>query len=420
VLGLCARHREARSASLSPLGGLDALLTSHDEVEPVKVVVAGAGIAGLACGIALERAGHDVALYERVDQVRHVGAGISVWPNGVMALDRLGLGPAVEAAGGRMDAMAYADARGARLCRFSLEPLYQRVGRRAFPLPRAILHGLLLGQLASPVHWGTACLGVTERPGGACVELTGEEVVEADLLVAADGTHSRLRRRVVPGAAERRYVGYVNWNGLVASSAADAPANMWITYVGQARRVSLMPVGPDLSYFFFDVPGPPDGPEPDDAREALSGYFEGWGPPVRQLLAALDPERVNRVAIHDTEPLSTFHSQRIVLVGDAAHTTAPDLGQGGCLALEDAVVLGQVLPQTARSDPGELPAALDRFDQARVGRCAEIIRRARKRSDVTHGAAPDVTEAWYKELATETGDRVLAGIAQTVEHGPFR
>jgi FAD-dependent urate hydroxylase len=120
------------------------------------------------------------------------------------------------------------------------------------------------------------------------------------------------------------------------------------------------------------------------------------------------------VEIHDIAPLTSLSKGRIVLLGDSAHAMAPDLGQGGCQAMEDAWVLAQLL-----SHHVELPEALKAYNEARVERVASIITRARKRAETTHGHEPAATQAWYQELADETGEEVLAGIEKTVLAGPL-
>ncbi|MGP4878311.1 FAD-dependent urate hydroxylase HpxO, partial [Klebsiella pneumoniae] len=126
-----------------------------------------------------------------------------------------------------------------------------------------------------------------------------------DLLIAADGSHSALRPWVLGFTPQRRYAGYVNWNGLVEIDEALAPGDQWTTFVGEGKRVSLMPVSAGRFYFFFDVPLPAGLAEDRDTLRAdLSRYFAGWAPPVQKLIAALDPQTTNRIEIHDIEPFS--------------------------------------------------------------------------------------------------------------------
>jgi FAD-dependent urate hydroxylase len=222
-------------------------------MQGLRVAVVGAGIGGLTAALSLHRFGHHPVVVEQTRQLRPVGAGISLWPNGIKVLNLLGLGSDIAALGGTMDRMAYADRHGRTLLDFSLLDLYARVGERARPVARAELQDLLLtrvvGELGpDAVRLGVRATAVDDTGDRATVATEGGEAIEADLVVAADGTHSWMRDHVVGRHVERRYVGYVNWNGLVADTTGLAPTGTWLTWVGDGRRVSIMPVGGEQSY----------------------------------------------------------------------------------------------------------------------------------------------------------------------------
>ena len=371
---------------------------------------------GLTAALALQQAGHRIRLYERAQDLAPIGAALSIWPNGVKVLEQLGLGSAIAAVSGDMQTMSYRDHEGQLLTRFSLLPLYEAVGLPARPIARAHLQRLLLEAVgAEHVALGVGCEDFEQDTAGVTVLLGDGRRERADLLIAADGTHSRLRERVVGQAITREYCGYVNWNGRVKIAPDLAEAQDWAQFVGAHQRVSLMPMGGDEFYFFFDVPLPKGTPNDRSRyRAELAKHFAGWAPPVQRLIERLDPQGVARVEIHDTRPLPTLVQGRVALLGDSAHAMAPDLGQGGCQAMEDAWVLARCLD--AEQDP---LAALQAYQAARLERVAGIVERARKRCEITHGHEPQATQAWYAELARETGETVIAGLRKTAEGGPL-
>jgi FAD-dependent urate hydroxylase len=382
----------------------------------LEVIVVGAGIGGLTAAIALRRTGHRVRVLDQVRELRPVGAGISLWSNGVKVLDALDLGAEVAAVGGQMQRMGYRDQHGSPLCEFSLDPLVERVGEYPYPVRRSDLQAVLLKALGEGiVHIGRRCVGVEDLGDRVVVHVDGGDRLEGDLVVAADGTHSRLRAHVLGRDTPRVYLGYHNWNGLVPDDAALGGPTTWMMHVGDGRRVSTMPVR-DGQYFFFDVPLADPQVTDRPAVEALREHFAGWDPRVQRLIDAIDPSGVSNLAIFSHEPIDRFAAGRIALLGDAAHTAAPDLGQGGCLAMEDALVLSNFLSTTNLG----VPDALARYSAERVPRAADIIRRATARARLSHAYDPDRTAEWYVELGDGDSSGIIDGISKSILTGPCR
>ena len=384
----------------------------------MKIIIIGAGMGGLTAGIALQRAGHEVEVFEKVQEIRPVGAAISLWSNGVKCLNYLGLEQQVAALGGRMDFMAYVQGHsGKTMTRFSLEPLVQQVGQRPYPVARAALQEMLLQACGRDrVHLSRALVAIEEQGDEVVAVFADGSRATGDLLIGADGTHSIVRSHVLEHPPQRRYAGYVNWNGLVQASADMAPADQWTTFVGEGKRVSVMPVAGGRFYFFFDVPLPGGLPyERADAQRLLRGYFDGWAQPVQTLIDRIDPQTTNRVEIHDIEPFMTWTRGRVALLGDAAHSTTPDIGQGGCAAMEDAVVLAMSLQTHTLG----VPDALRRYQNRRNQRAADLVLRARKRCDITHGSDLALTQAWYDSLWQEDGSGIIRGIVANIEGNPL-
>lgn len=384
----------------------------------MKAIIIGAGIGGMCTAIALKRCGIDSEVYEAVKEIKPVGAAISIWPNGVKCLNYLGMKDALRAIGGPMHYMAYKDYQSAEtLTQFSLDALVQDSGERPYPVARSELQAMLLNTWGfDNVQFGKRVSRVEQQSDGVTAFFEDGSEAQGDLLIACDGTHSVVREHVLGYATERRYAGYVNWNGLVEIDESLAPANHWTTFVGEGKRVSLMPIAGNRFYFFFDVPLPKGLAEDRiSLRDDLSRYFAGWAAPVQQLIAQLNPETTNRVEIHDIEPFAQLVKGRVALLGDAAHSTTPDIGQGGCAAMEDAVVLAMTL----HSNSLGIEDALLRYQHKRADRVKDLVLKARKRCDVTHAKDPALTAEWYAGLRQESGERIISGMCETIQGGPL-
>lgn len=385
----------------------------------LRVGIVGGGLGGLAAALGLRLTGQEPVVFERTGEFRPAGAGISLWPNGVKVLSLLGLGEQVAACAGRMDRMSYTDREGRGLTDFSLEPLYNQTGQRAWPLPRAALQDILVKAVgAARIHFGRPCVGAESDGQTAVARFADGAEFECDLLIGADGTHSLVRPWVAGASVDRLYVGYVNFNAIIPAIPPLCPPRTWTTWVGQGKRVSAMPCGPDSVYAFLDIPmGQEEALHPPlRPIDELKRSFGDWTGPVRVLIDMIDQTRVNRVLIHDLPPIETWWRRRVVLLGDAVHSMAPDLGQGGCQALEDALVLARNLATNDRS----VPDALRRYQDERFPRTTDIMRRARKRSDLTHGVDPAATDEWYRSLAGDPAEGIIAGLVQSVVTGPCR
>ena len=383
----------------------------------LKAIIIGAGIGGLTTAIALKRAGYQIEVYDRVKELRPVGAGISLWSNGVKVMNWLGLGDEIHKIGGEMNRMTYLSKENELLNDIDLLPLIDQVGQRPYPVSRSELQSMLLEQLGKEyVKLETKCIGAKEENNQVTAIFEDGSTATGDVLIAADGVRSVLRNYVTQQQPEPRYADYVNWNGLVDASPELADKHSWVIYVGDGKRASMMPVGGDRFYYFFGVPiSKGTVVEPQDRRDELAKLFQGWPEPVQNLIQQLNPLETNRLEIHDLDPLEKLARGRVVLVGDAGHATTPTLGQGGCQAMEDAEILCRYLVTTNIS----VQDALQRYESARKERTARLVLKARQRADTIYGKEMELTQQWYESLKEEEEEDVTNAIAKIILGGPF-
>lgn len=343
----------------------------------LRVAVVGAGIGGLTAAIALRANGIDATVYEQAHALKALGAGVSIATNGSRILNTLGVGDAVAAIAGPVTHYQF---RTWQSDPIAGEPSALGFGdpARTWCLHRGEFQKILADALpADALCLGRSCVGATEHGDGVRVEFADGTTVDADLLVGADGIHSRLQG-MVTRAAEPVSEGIMAYRGLIPADRLRGVVDM---------NASSMWLGPGQSFLAYPVSAgnllnivafvptnltvTESWTAPGDVAE-LAAAYRGWDPTVLSIIGAMDS--TFRWGIYDREPLDRWSTNRITLLGDSAHAVTPHLGQGANQAIEDAMTLAVVL-RGAR--PDELGARLRRYEDLRMDRTRHVRRQAR-------------------------------------------
>lgn len=333
-----------------------------------RILVVGAGIAGLAAAVALQRRGHDVTIVEERSDTTS-GAGISIWPNALAAFDEIGLGDAVRESGGRVAAGAMRWSDGRWLRRPSPERIVNALGEPLVVVRRSVLTGLLTDALVEgSIVSGSAATGLAKSGRDVRVTLADGTTHEAAAVIGADGVGSVIARHL-NGPLRRRYAGYTAWRG-VANCAIDP--DLAGETMGVGTEFGHVPLGTGHTYWFGTERCPEGGSAPDGELTHLRAKYADWAEPIPSLLAATDPDAVLRTDLYDRDEARVWSRGPVTIVGDAAHPMRPHLGQGGCQGVEDAAVLAHCV---GRGD--DLSAAFARFAAARRPRTRALARESR-------------------------------------------
>lgn len=332
-----------------------------------SAIVLGGGIAGASATIALLRAGWQVNLYERATQLAPVGAALSVWPNAMQALDRLGLAGKVRAAGMPFTKMLVAD-RDER----PIIPA-RRVDGEALIITRAALQAALIDSLPPDMLMlDHEAIDVDIADDHVRTTFADGQIARADILIDAGGLRS--------AAADASDVSYRGYGGVVALSDGVAGAGLdglAAEYWGWRERFGLFELPDRRRYWFYMRDQPVDAPPP--SYDHIRTQVAGWTPALRDAVAATPADRLIPIAIHARSAPRRLGEGRLIRVGDAAHAMEPNLGQGACQAIEDAVALGAV----ARAhQPRDM---LREFERLRLKRVSAIVRRAAEGKYGAHG-----------------------------------
>lgn len=336
-----------------------------------------------------------------------------MWPNGAQALQALGIAETLEKVSPILHRLCYRDHSGRLIREMSIDTLTDRVGERSFPLARTDLQAALLSRFdPHAVRLGAACVSVEQDEGRVRAALDDGTVIESDLLVGADGIRSVVRKHVTGGTDRLRYH-YTTWAGLVPLDLNITPPDTFTFHVQGAKRVGLLNVGEGRLYFFCDAV-PDDEPRLDGPRAELRHHFDGWCSEIGALVEAVDETTTYKLPVHDLDPLDSFVSGRVILLGDAAHATTPTLGQGGAMAMEDSLVLARCLAESA-----DYSDALARYDTERITRTRKIVLASRARTAAMLGLDDTSAQTWQKQLTSADSQDFLDQLVEIHQTGPL-
>lgn len=350
----------------------------------MRAMIVGAGIGGLTAAIALREAGIGVTVYERAGEIEEVGAGILLAANAVSALGEIGLSDDVRRLGTPASAGRVLTWRGETLTEVPVDELQSRVGTRSTAVHRADLQMLLLRELgATNVRLGAECSGFEQDDTGVTTVFADGSEERGELLIGADGLNSTVRR-VLYGPEQPRYAGYTAWRAVVRPGRELLPWGTCFESWGRGARFGCAHIGSGRVYWFATSNAPEgekDGPAGSllGPKATLVRHFDGWHHPIPALISETPEEEIRRDDLYDREPLTgNWGNGRITLLGDAAHPSTPNLGQGACQAIEDAVALARCLKEVGETPaPDGVASALRRYEDLRRERTAWIVRRSR-------------------------------------------
>jgi 2-polyprenyl-6-methoxyphenol hydroxylase-like FAD-dependent oxidoreductase len=324
-----------------------------------KIVIIGAGIAGLMVAVALARKGLEADVYEQAPELREVGAGVGLWGNAFRALDAIGLAGDVERLGAGFAGSGVKRPDGSWLLYQPYEVVRKRWGAGFASVHRAELHQLLASQLnPSIIHLGARCTGFRDTGDVVRARFEDGREVTADLLIGADGARSVVRA-VLLGPAPLRYRGYTSVGALTPAGSVPIPSDASETW-GQGIRFGVSPTSGERVVWYAVWKAPAGANGEGGSAQHLLRLFGNWHEPIRAVIEATPSHTTVRKDVYDRFPTRTWIKGRVALIGDAIHLMTPDLGQGACQAMVDAVTLADCLAQ-----PGSLDAALLNYQRRR-------------------------------------------------------
>lgn len=351
-------------------------MTERTSEGPRSIAVIGAGIGGLSLARALTKSGHDVTVWERSSTLRADGAGITMQINAMTALDAIGVGDSVRAAGAAIEQGALRDASGAVIQALDLCVLSERLGTAGYALHRADLIDILAEGLEPQLQFGRGLVELRHDNSVCELLLSDGARASADIVVGADGIHSATRLALF-GEEPLRYAGYTTWRGVTAERPEDSESigEFW----GGDLRFGYLPIGKGKLYWFAVAITEAEGEDGNDPRGELLELFDGWPEAVRSVIGRTESADILRTDTFDRPPSTQWGRGPVTLLGDAAHPMTPNLGQGGGQAVEDAVVLAHFIDSI-----GAREAALRAYERRRMPRANDFVSRSYSFGKLAH------------------------------------
>jgi 2-polyprenyl-6-methoxyphenol hydroxylase-like FAD-dependent oxidoreductase len=338
---------------------------------PASFTIIGGGIAGLTTAIALQRAGIESTIFEAAPEIKAIGAGLALSANALKAFNRLEMVKAVTEQGRLLDLFTVYDEKGKPITRVDSRVLGEKYGIGNLTIHRAALHALLHSEIdPSGIHLNKRLTSLDQKADHVVLSFDDGSTHTTNFLIAADGVHSAVRSSLLPGALPR-YAGYTCWRAVIDNSGLQLSetSETW----GQKGRFGITPLAGNKIYWYACINGPQNDPRFRLYKVVdLLKHFGRFHAPIPVILQQTKDEDLIWNDIIDLKPLPHFAYGNIVLTGDAAHATTPNMGQGGCQAIEDAVVLADELRGMA-----DVPAAFRRFEQRRLKRTHAIVNTSR-------------------------------------------
>ncbi len=332
-----------------------------------KVIVIGAGVGGLCTAIALQQCGFDVKVYEKVKKLGEVGAGLTLWSNALHVLRTLGVADAVIAAGSKLQRSQIRADNGETLFDARTDEMEPTYGEPVVAIHRAALHEILINALKpDTLRLDMTCAKFEQDENKVTVYFENGESDSADILIGTDGIHSVVRKQMFP-EIELRYSGYTAWRGVVETeneAALGLTSESW----GRGTRFGIVRVDAKRVYWFATRnQSMGEKATGKQKKSKLLGIFNKWHRPIDHLLESTPAEIILQNDICDIAPFASWTKGRVTLLGDAAHPTTPNMGQGACMAMESAYVLARAL-----GEESDYRSALKRYENERHERTAWI------------------------------------------------
>lgn len=358
----------------------------------MKILIIGGGIGGLTTALACQHFQLDYEVFEAAPEIREVGSGIWVPPNAMQVMHRLGLSDAILKTGNLLESISVGGPDGKRWYSLPASKVIPKFGFSTVAIHRARLQALLYQALnKSNVHTGKRLKYFTQGDNNVTAFFEDGTQASGHCLIGADGLRSAVRQHLF-GDLPLRYSGQSCWRGIVKLQLPEQSTGNMVELWGKrsGQRFAYSHISAEEVYYYATLATTAGGKdELSSVKSFLQSHYDYFGPVAKTILEAVDPSTIIRTDLFDLQPIHTWTRDNVALLGDAAHATTPNLGQGAAQAIEDAYVLASLL----KTQGSNIPAALQSYQQKRIKKAHHIVNTSWKFGQLTNLRNPEIGRA---------------------------
>lgn len=371
-----------------------------------KITIIGGGIGGLCTAIALCQQGFQVQIYESAPQLKALGAGLALSANAVKALKQIGLDQEILSIGNSFGQVKLLTQAGKVIAQTDASKIADQYGAGNFSVHRADLQTLFVSHLPADIlHLGKKCVDVQQHKEAVTAFFEDGSSTVSHGLIAFDGVHSVVRRKLLP-QVKLRYAGYTCWRAVIDYIPKNFDPKLFSETWGKHGRFGIVPLTDERIYWFATR----NAPQQDERMrhvqvKDLLDHFKSYHEPIAEILMHTDDTQLIWNDIIDFSPIEHYAFGRMLLAGDAAHATTPNMGQGACMAIEDATVVANCL-----SSHVDIPEAFQVFEQKRKKRTQRIVNQSYqlgKLAQLENGILQGVRNTLFRMIPASVNEKQI-------------
>ena len=338
----------------------------------MNISVLGGGIGGLSTAIALKQEGFNVSVYERHSNPSGIGAGIVCWPNASFVLEQLGILDEVAKVSGSLNYMNRFSRTGESIGSLNINELNRLMKYPSYSIIRKDLMRILIQrtiELKIDVYYQHEVIGLSDTHGSTTVKFSNGKSIKPDIIIGADGRMRSLSRQYVNGSNTPVYQGFINWVGVFESKSVNFSDLSVSDYWGAGERFGIVPISNNKAYWAGGVVSKKISEiNPSQYKSELNSLFSGWPELITRIINETPESHINKIYVHDHDPIDKWYKNNVILLGDAAHSPLPTSGQGACQALEDAWHITRCLKENIT----DISKAFEQFTELRKSKTSGI------------------------------------------------